>query len=182
MAKNQNLYFIAIMPHHELQNEVTSFKNYIKEKYFSRAALNSPPHITLFPPFKWEEENEKILSKSLSAFVQNRQIFNVDLNGFDRFSHRVIFIKPILSHPLNRLQEELAQHLKSLNLINPDEKRIYLPHMTIANRDLKKNLFYPVWNEFKENDFKRSFEVNSIVLLKHNGKFWDIFQEFKFRG
>jgi len=52
--------------------------------------------------------------------------------------------------------------------------------ITLATRDLNLELFTKIWPQFKNKNFKSKFLVNSIFLLKHNGKYWDIFKEFNF--
>jgi 2'-5' RNA ligase len=175
------LYFIAILPAQELRQEVTTLKNYMAQKYFSKAALTSPPHITLFPPYRREEHDENLVSNSLLAFAEKQTGFEISLTGFGSFKPSVIFIKPEHNELLNSMQSQLLIHLKStISLQDAQNERPYHPHMTIAARDLKKNFFYDAWEEFKEKEFKRTFEVKSIFLLKHNGKHWDILGEYLF--
>ena len=76
-----NLYFIAIIPGDEVCKEATALKNFMAETYFSKAALSSPPHITLYPPFRKDSSVEKLLDNSLTAFVQDKQKFEFSLNG-----------------------------------------------------------------------------------------------------
>jgi 2'-5' RNA ligase len=177
----KSLYFIAILPAEELRKEVTAFENYMAVNYFSKAALSSPPHITLFPPFHRDEQDEKTMSNSLSTFANRQQSFEISLNGFNCFKPSVIFIKPENNEPLNSLHSRLLLHLKStVSLQDAQNERPYHPHMTIAARDLKKNFFYEAWEEFREKEFKRTFEVKSLFLLKHNGKYWDVLGEYLF--
>jgi 2'-5' RNA ligase len=56
------------------------------------------------------------------------------------------------------------------------------PHITIATRDLTPAAFDEVWPEIKGEEFRASFNVNSIFLLKHNGRDWDVYDEFPFGG
>lgn len=176
-----HLYFIAIVPDIELCKEVTALKNHIAVKYFSKAALTSPPHITLYPPFKWDEQNEDQIINSLENFVKNKTFFNFMLNGFGCFKPRVIFIKPEASEELNKLQRGLLRHLKTaIGLSDQQNERPYHPHMTIATRDLQKKYFYEAWEEFNNKIFEAEFNVCSIVLLKHNNRCWDVLKVFDF--
>ncbi|MFM7858912.1 MAG: 2'-5' RNA ligase family protein, partial [Flammeovirgaceae bacterium] len=54
----------------------------------------------------------------------------------------------------------------------------FQPHVTIAFRDLRKPMFERAWEEFKHRNFKAEFTVDSIALLKHNGKHWNVIMEF----
>jgi 2'-5' RNA ligase len=55
------------------------------------------------------------------------------------------------------------------------------PHVTVATRDLTKEAFNEAWPVFQDEEFSESFDVHSIYLLKHNGRNWDILEEFPFR-
>jgi 2'-5' RNA ligase len=176
-----SLYFIAITPDDKVSKEVIGIKNHMAVKYSSKAALTSPPHITLYPPFKWEEQNENSIIESLNDFVQKKNSFSIALNGFGCFKPRVIFINPEVSEKLNELQKDLLQHLKTtINLHDQQNERPYHPHMTIATRDLQKKYFYEAWEEFNNKNFSAEFNVRSIILLKHNGKSWNIYEAFYF--
>ena len=177
------LYFIAILPDEQLRREITALKNYMAMNYFSKAALSSPPHITLFPPFRRDERDEKPISDSLSLFAEKCSGFDISLNGFGCFKPAVIFIKTEENVQLNSLRNGLLAHLKSaVNLYDNQNERPYHPHMTIATRDLKKNYFYAAWEKFREKEFERKFEVKSIFLLKHNEKYWNVVYDIPFRG
>ena len=52
--------------------------------------------------------------------------------------------------------------------------RPFKPHMTVAFRDLRKPHFQLAWNEFNNRKFKETMLVDSLALLKHNGKVWKI--------
>jgi 2'-5' RNA ligase len=178
-----SLYFIAIIPDEQLQKEVTDFKNYMALNYNSKAALTSPPHITLFPPFKLESANENSLIDPLEDFVKGKIPFSLNLNGFGCFKPRVIYIRPEYSEDLNRLRKQLLLHLKAkADLYDPQNDKPFNPHMTIATRDLDKKSFYEAWEIFHSRKFSREFVVESIFLLKHNGKSWNILHEAKISG
>jgi 2'-5' RNA ligase len=175
------LYFIAIVPDEALCKEVTALKNHIAQNYFSKAALKLPPHITLYPPFKWDDKNEDSIINTLHDF--NRQIapFSILLNGFGSFEPRVIFIKPEPCHELEVLRQGLLQHLKStINLSDPQNDRPFCPHITIASRDLQRQYFYEALNEFGSKKFNAVFDVLNFSLLQHDGKKWDVCKIFPF--
>jgi 2'-5' RNA ligase len=66
-----------------------------------------------------------------------------------------------------------------LNLFNAQYKdQPFHPHLTLAFRDLKKPAFYKAWQEFKEKKCEATFSVTEIVLLKHNGKIWNVYNNF----
>jgi 2'-5' RNA ligase len=178
--KKGALYFLAIIPPSPLFEEALELKNYFKENYKSKASLNSPPHITLHMPFQWKEDKEDELISTFEKFTSSVHPFNLKLSGFGSFPPRVIYIDVERNESLETLQKELHQQCKKeLNVFNANYKdKGFLPHITLAFRDLKKPLYEKAWAEFEQKAFSNEFMVDKFVLLKHNGKVWEIFKEF----
>lgn len=174
-------YFIAIVPPEPLLTQLHEFKLKIFADYGTKGALLSPPHITLHMPFSWEEEKEGKLLKHLADFEFESNI-NIELNNFNCFEPRVVFVDVLPNDSLLMLQKTLVKYAKlNLHLYNQaDDIRGFHPHVTVAFRDLKKPVFYKVWEEYKNKKFSASFNCCSFCLLKHNGKSWDIHSEFDF--
>lgn len=172
--KSENLYFIAIIPPEPLYAEALALKQLFRDQYKSKAALNSPPHITLHMPFKWKGSKEAGLISSLETFTAKQKPVNVTLTGFGAFEPRVVFIDVKKDEALSELQKNLKRFCKTeLNLFNADYKEFaYHPHLTLAFRDLKKAEFYKAWEEFKAKTVEATFRVDSIALLKHDEKEW----------
>lgn len=181
MAKPaQNLYFVAIIPGGMVYDEVMDFKKEILERFQSKGALRSPPHITLHMPFKWRADREEQLLEVLSGFECDQYPFEVQLNGFDFFDSRVVYVNVIKSVELADLQKRLIQYMRrELRLLNADYKdRGFHPHMTIGFRDLKKSLFPQVKQVFTDRPYDRSFTVSHICLLQHDGHKWHLCNRF----
>ena len=175
-----SLYFIAVVPAEKIKHQVTSLKNAFSEQYHSKHALNSPPHITLTPPFSLNRELERRLSIELCGLNRGKEPFNVSLDGFGVFPPHVIYLNIIKNEILDLYQKKLSDHLYNQMKIGKISKKPFTPHMTIAFRDLKPPMFYKAWEKYEYEKFQGSFEVNSIFLLRHNGKIWDIVSEYSF--
>src|SRR4051812_1344607 len=180
--KKEALYFVAIIPPSPVYEEALLLKNYFKEQYKSKASLNSPPHITLHMPFQWKEEKEAELVDAFKNFKPSINNFDLKLSGFGSFPPRVLFIDVAKNEALEKLQKELHQYCKKeLNVFNALYKdKGFHPHLTLAFRDLKKPMFSKAWEEFEHKPFAHAFNVDRFVLLKHNGKVWEVFTEFAF--
>ncbi|MCG8477175.1 MAG: 2'-5' RNA ligase family protein [Cytophagales bacterium] len=177
----ESLYFLAIVPPEPLQSEVYRYKEQVREKFGSRAALNSPAHITLHMPFKWKKKNNERLFDALQDFAGGQQPFEVELNGFGFFEPRVVFVGVDENDSLRKCQKALQKRTRPLQLFQADYKqRGFHPHITIAFRDLKKPLFYEARAFFEEKEFSRQFVANGLVLLKHSGKRWEEYRVFGF--
>jgi len=166
---------MAVIPSEEICGIVTVIKNDFAETYNSRAALKSPPHITLVPPFHYELEREEELKSQLIEFCDNQRSFPLELNGYQAFIPRVIYINIQQSDKLFELFNHITKHFESrLGLVSKRRKgRQFSPHMTVAFSDLTKEMFYKAWRVYKSKDLHFRFEVSNVSLLRHNGKMWE---------
>jgi 2'-5' RNA ligase len=182
MTQSKQRFFIALLPSLEVQQFANKIKEHFAEVYNSRAALKSPPHITLQPPFEWEVEDLAKLAQKLAEFARSQDPIPMTLDGFSAFKPRVIFINVLKNPELLAIQKALTNELEtSLGIVHEVSKnRPFSPHLTVGFRDLTKANFYKAWDEFKDRQFHFEFLVLQLTLLIHNGKCWDIHQEFLF--
>jgi 2'-5' RNA ligase len=173
MKNDKELYFIALVPDEPVYSEIWQLKEEIRDRFASKAALRSPPHITLHMPFKWPSKKEALLGSTLQAVAEEQEPFIITLNKFGAFEPRVIYVGVEESAELTGLQKTIATQAAAVWHIYPmSGGRPFRPHMTIAFRDLKKPKFYEAWQEFKERPYQNTMPVRKICLLKHNGKHW----------
>lgn len=176
-----DLYFIALIPGEKLQKEVRALKEEMKTNYNAKHALKSPAHITLQMPFKATWEDSGRINMALQRFASVNNPVSVSLSGFKSFAPRIIYIKVINPDPIIRLHDDLKSRLiGETNLSHNEVMASVNPHMTIATRDLSKDSFTKAWEEFENREFHATFNAESLYLLKHNGKIWNIYQEFEF--
>jgi 2'-5' RNA ligase len=183
-SDNSKQYFMALVPPEPAYEDALKLKHYFKEKYKSKAALNSPPHITLHMPFRWKLEKEAMLVHQLNQYAKKLEPLKVCLDNFSSFPPRVIFINVEKSDALNLLQKSIQRFCKTeLNLFNANyREEPFHPHLTLAFRDLKKENYKLAWEEFQNKEYKAEFIADKISLLKHDGKVWNIFKEFNLQS
>lgn len=177
-----NRFFIALLPPPDIQAQVNAIKQQFSDRYHSRAALRSPPHITLQPPFELRAANLPVLKQCLSTFANHRKPVPVNLSGFAAFPPRVIYINVLKTQELLILQPDLMAYLETtLEIVDPVSKsRPFSPHMTVAFRDLTRQNFKTAWLEFQQQTFQFEFTANYLTLLLHDGKRWNLSDEFAF--
>jgi 2'-5' RNA ligase len=182
MPDKIGLYFLAILPPESVSREVNDIREYLQVTYSTKAALRSPPHVTLHMPFSWSEKKEEKLIKTLRQFSSIQKSFTLTLRDFGCFDPRVIFIRVTESLSLTDLQKKLDRFCKvELGLFSANYKdQPFHPHLTIAFRDLKKEIFAKAWEEFRTKSFHADFDVRELVLLKHAHSRWEIFMRFPF--
>ncbi len=174
-------YFIAIVPPEPVLQSITELKESICKNYGTKGALRSPAHVTLHMPFSWEEEKEERLFSALQTFRYSNSIA-IELNGFNCFEPRVVFVNVKHNNELMALQTQLVKCCKQqLHLFNQAEDlRGFHPHITVAFRDLKKPLFYKLWKDYQHKPFEATFNCNSFFLMKQVGEKWEAYKEFLF--
>lgn len=186
----RKLFFVALLPPTDLQVEITEIKQYFAREYQSSHALKSPPHITLYPPFKWLPENLPQLNQCLCEFAANYAPIPVTLDGFGAFAPRVIFIHPLKTPELMTLQGDLMGYLASnLGLVDERSKnQSFAPHITVAFKDLTPSAFKAAWPKFRvkrsypggNRPFWTQFSAHNLTLLIHDRQRWNICSEFPF--
>lgn len=172
------LCFLAIIPSIPVRDDALQLKQYFAEQYNSKAALKSPPHITLHMPFRIKDNRIKELIPSLDKI--KFQEFDIDFDGFGCFPPRVVYINVVNNIALQSLFDQTHSLMKKeFGILNADYKyRGFHPHLTVAFRDLKKSLFKQAWEEFESKEYKESVICDQFTLLKHNGKSWDEYKSF----
>jgi 2'-5' RNA ligase len=183
MRKDQFLYFFALVPPVDIQNIVTEIKQDFRERFNTNHALNSPPHITLIPPFMYEKINEYQLIESLEEFSNEESKFQQKLEGFGMFPPRVIFIKVNKTRSLISLYFRFKEHMDKALKISSSVRRTlkFSPHMTVAFRDLTKENFYLAKPVYEKKEIFLEFDVEGISLLRHNRLRWEIIHSSHFK-
>jgi 2'-5' RNA ligase len=93
----------------------------------------------------------------------------------------VIYIRVSNPEPVRALHTRLRQMLvDGLGFGQHEVTGELKPHITIATRDLTTTAFGEAWPVMQKEKFTGDFRAESIFLLKHNGRSWDIYQEFPF--
>ncbi|HLO89244.1 MAG TPA: 2'-5' RNA ligase family protein, partial [Nostocaceae cyanobacterium] len=166
-----SLYFIALLPPQAIQEQINEIKQHFADKYASRTALKSPPHITLQPPFEWEDGEISFVETCLKTFVPQQQPLPITLNGFAAFPPRVIYINVVKTPEILTLQANLKADLETnLEIVDKSAKnRPYSPHLTVAFRDLTKQNFRAAWPEFEHRQLYFEFTATHLTLLQHDG-------------
>lgn len=173
------LYFIALIPPDFVCEQVNEIKKYFAQNYQSYQALNSPPHITLRPPFKMFQQKEEELKKSLKIFSTEQSAFTIQLNGFGHFRRDVIFIRPLNNSVIENLYADLQALLFSRHGFSAmPPYPVFHPHITVAFRDLTKAYFEKAWAYFEHKKIETKFVAQRLCLLKHIKQKWEIVEEF----
>lgn len=153
------------------------------QTYHSKAALRSPPHITLHMPFRLGVKKLVRLQNALQNFCDKQGPLEIELDGFSTFSPKVIFIDVVPDPQLDDLQKGIAELMKTeLNIFNANfQDRPFHPHVTVAFRDLRKSQFHQAWQHFKTQTFQERVRFDELSLLIHEHSKWIVECNFPFK-
>ena len=180
MNQSKQRFFIALVPPPDIEQHITEIQQYFAEHYNSRGALNSPPHITLQPPFHSLAEDVPKLEESLKDFSAHRLPIPVTLSGFAAFAPRVIYVDVVKSPELLEIHSYLMSYMEAnLGIVDRvSQSRPFVPHMTVAFRDLTKDNFQRAWLEFAGRSLHFEFTASALTLLLHDGSRWNTSNQF----
>ena len=175
-------YFAAIIPPEHIKSEILSFQKEIEVSFGATHAQKATPHITVIPPFETTIESllrlrEKIVHQLPELSSEK---ITIQLNGFQIFDSRTLFVDV----EKDELFEQFCKKLKLLFyqeriVKQKEEKHYFVPHITIANKDLKKKDFKLAWEHFKGREYKRRFELEAIHFLRLESK-WEVHERVHF--
>lgn len=169
------MYFVAIVCPPPLNEKVLQFKNWMKDQFGCVAALKSPAHITLIPPFWLDDAGESELLQVLQSFTSDVDELLIQTAGFSHFRKGVLFIAVKDNPDMEQLKKQAETHfVQSFDKLIKQEDRPFHPHITIANRDMKLAHFEKAWEHFSTKKFDETFLVKTISLLKLNPGKWNV--------
>ncbi|HMQ88480.1 MAG TPA: 2'-5' RNA ligase family protein [Flavilitoribacter sp.] len=176
---NDPLFFMAILPGPEIREEVTAFKEHAARYFNASRALTSPPHITVFPPFKWETARYRELVRTMENFAAREKTFWIELKNFNAFAPRVIYVDVVENADLQSLEKRLVATLKDQLSLEKEHAQPFHPHMTVAFKDLDKAVFPKAWDYYSGLKYQRIFQAVALTLLHHENGKWHIDREIK---
>lgn len=179
----KGLYYVALVAPESIERQVYPYKIYLAETCGTTSALKSPAHITLYPPFSLDDSGLPQLGQVLEQFAAACRPLAVRLDGFGCFAPRTLFIRVAPDPRLADMHYLLQQCMVRAGMPGPESQKDILPfhpHITVGNRDFSAGSFGRAWQQFREKVYQAAFTAASVCLLKHNGKAWDVYQEFSF--
>lgn len=179
----QELYYIAVIPNEEVTTLIRKVKEELLQNYGLKHALKSPAHITLQRPFKRMPAEEPRLFQQLMQFAAQQEAFEIALSGYASFAPKVIYAAIADHEPVKELYDNLYTCLlEAIGFEISELSTDFHPHMTVATRDVTETVFDKLWPQFKERSLSGTFTVDSIAVLKHNGKHWNVYKRFPFKN
>jgi len=158
-------------------------KERLLETHGLKAALRSPAHITLVPPFTCTDAQADEVCDTLWKAMRNESSARFSIDGTDHFDNRVIHLKVTEFEGIKKIHGIVNETLKTHYAWTlRKEEPPFTPHITLANRDLKPEQFIAVWAELRGITYKRRCSVPALHMLRHDGKRWRVYKEVPMGG
>ena len=181
-------YFVAVLPTKTVQDRVDELKRDLGQTYDCKPVWNSPPHVTLLPPFERSPDHLPRLNHWIAQVSATMPAFELAFKGLGAFPPRILFVDLVRSPELMKLQGELelafeefeAPYEYSQRPDRPHGDRPFKPHMTLARCRAKrrggKNPFHIIWPAIRDRPFQGTSAINEVVLLEYLDQTWEIHQ------
>jgi len=170
-------YLLTVLPPLTISQEIIELQKEIEARFGSVHAQKIPPHITVIPPFRCEEDALHRFIVKLIIFLNDRLTINLSviLENFQRFESRTLFVDVARNDALENFCKELKLLFNQQKIIKQRvEKHSFVPHITLANKDIKKREFKTAWENFKNREYRRSFTVERLTVLELVEQNWEV--------
>ena len=180
-------YYPAILLPEPFHSEIRGMQDALPNPSGKQVIVFSPPHITLADDFNSELEKEGALVESLRKEVNGIEPFILNLDGFQRYGFKTIYIGVNQKDQVKALGKTLSQSIYAFFKQRGTEKKVKPcsdPHLTVIPNYLISGNFDMVWAEFESKPYSASFLVDRICLLKREGKGkkWKTFTYLPLKG
>jgi len=167
-------FFVALIPPDPWFSFFENIKKELEQRFGLRAAQRSPAHITIHRPFVWKIEKKEFLIKSFLRF--SFQSFTCRMNGYDVFEkNRVLYARPESNEELHLLYRQFADFAALQWNITTEKKhnRPFHPHITLAFRDVKPDVFNQLKEIFSRRELLADIPFSSLYLLEWKSGKWE---------
>ena len=183
-------YFVAAIPTEAVQIQTNELKQELGREYDCQPVWNSPPHVTLLPPFERSPDHISRLEHWLPDVIGTLPKFTLQFKGLGAFPKHVLYVGVMRSPVLMRLQNELDLAFEECEAPyeysqRPDKRNTYpgfVPHMTLARCRAKrkgdKNPFDSIWAEIRDRPFEATSPIEKITLLEYINRQWKVYGEY----
>jgi 2'-5' RNA ligase len=175
-------FLLAILPPNKISNEIVALQKEIEAQFGAVHAQKVPPHITIIPPFEATESQIEDFAETFKVFLAKTVFANIKihLDNFQRFESRTLFVDVAKNEAFEKLCKEIKLLFHQQKIIKQKmDKHFFVPHITLANKDLKKRSFNACWNLFTNREYQQQFKLYEFSILRQNGKHWKVHESIR---
>ncbi len=171
-------YLIAYCPTDPEKEAVDILRKEIAATCNVHAALNLPPHITMFSPF--ETDAVRPLEATLVRLATTETPFVVPTTRFHSFREAVWYIDVAQTPELFHLKDIIRNAVeKTLGITETTEFKTHF-HMTLAYQDVTQEAFRHIGTFLQNKKMPVDiFRINTVTLLKQSKpRHWETHRVF----
>ena len=185
---NGPTHFIAVPLDEENAAEIEVYRAYMRERYQCRSGQKTPAHVTLIPPFRIDNGAEATYSQGRTELVEALLLhadslpraFTAGVAGFGAFGERTIYARVLPDQEWDVLRDLVRKALSQTVRLPPPGKH-FIPHLTIANRDIPSGAVAGALAHLSQQDLAFTFPVDRVALYEmHTGR-WERVAEIPLR-
>jgi 2'-5' RNA ligase len=173
----QQTHFIGVLipdpPAAVLQN----CREWMRAQYGCKSGYSTPVHITLIPPFHLDDrfsaaDVQKAVQNAAQVWKKSGNSLTCSIDGFGTFSGRTLFAHIEPSAGWEKLRDTVyGEIFRQCPRTVRRDSRPFVPHLTVANRDIPEGAAAAALVHFSELNLKESFPVDNItVFIRSTGK------------
>lgn len=168
-----------------LKGDAGDFNDNLRKEIWEKFKAKSsklPAHFTIKAPFEYEGEIKE-LKEILDVFCKENKATYFDIDGYDHFDNRVIFMKVNMSDEGKAIHNKLIDKMSLVPYIKFDKKdeKEKVFHVTIASKNIKP-IYDELWKHISNYScyFKNCY-FDNVSIYKWDNNTWKLFEEFKFQ-
>ena len=175
----QHTHFLGVLIPEDITLTLEDCRRYMNEAYGCKSGYGTPIHVTLVPPFHLPEEYTtadlvQAIEKDVLPEAAKLK-FDAHIDNFDAFGDRTIFAKVIRDEKWTALRDKvLAAVLKAAPGCTKKDQRLFLPHLTVANRDIPAVVSADALEVMNELNLVEDFPVDNITIFERKGGKWEV--------
>lgn len=173
-----SLYLLALLLPEPLHSAVWNLKQEIHLRTGSRNAVRLPPHITLLPPLRQSAAFATGMLPLLARFAARQTACAFQLENFAWFQDRTLYVRVTQDAGLQQLHAALYAQLRLELPVVPQPQRPFVPHVTLATRDLPPELVSGLRQEFTRRTYKAAGWLQELAFFHHDGQQWQETERF----
>jgi len=177
------LYYLALVVPEPFAARIVQTQHELERRFGYGKARTSPPHVTLVPPFPFEEELLPELGKVLDRITQAFRPFTVLVQGTDSFPSHTVFLHILQNRSLRVLEHKLWQGVTGAfpSVAWKDRVRFH-PHITLATGIRREEDFFAMKKLAAEAGGHAQFTVGYVTLLNWKHDQWIPVSKYLLQG
>lgn len=168
-----------------VKGEAGDFNNKLRKDIYEKFNAKSsklPAHFTIKAPFEYDGSIID-LENNLEAFCKREKSQQFEMNKYDHFDNRVIYMKVNMSKEGKELHDRLIDEINKSPYINfsKTDGKDKVFHVTISSKKLH-HIYDEVWNYVNQYEFDFKCSFDNIVIYKWENNTWKVYREFILNG